>query len=107
MPFTNKGSSLLTARLEVRLSPDEKRELHDVASSAGLPVAELVRLRALGKPVVPRSDATTIRELRRIGGLLKKVHTDSGGAYSKQTAAVLTSLGDAVAALVSGGEKAP
>ena len=42
--------------------------------------------RALDRPVVSRTDATTIRELRRLGGLLKKVHLDSGGAYSKETA---------------------
>jgi hypothetical protein len=41
---------------------------------------------------VSRTDATTIRELRRLGGLLKKVHLDSGGAYSRETASALTAL---------------
>ena len=45
--------------------------------------------RALDRPVVSRTDATTIRELRRLGGLLKKVHLDSGGAYSRETASAL------------------
>ena len=67
------------------------------ASDAGLPVSELVRLRALGRPVVSRTDATTIRELRRLGGLLKVVHLESGGAYSEQTGAALGELRAAIA----------
>ena len=47
---------------------------------------------------MPRTDATTIRELRRLGGLLKKVHVDSGGAYSEETAAALTALRAAIGA---------
>jgi hypothetical protein len=65
-------------------------------------VAELVRLRALGRPVVSRTDATTIRELRRLGGLLKKVHLDSGGAYRDATASALMALRDAISVLASG-----
>ncbi len=69
-----------------------------------LAVSELVRLRALGRPVVSRTDATTIRELRRLGGLLKKVHVDSGGAYSQQTAAALATLQAAIARLAAATE---
>jgi hypothetical protein len=49
-----------------------------------------------------RTDTTTIRELRRLGGLLKKVHVDSGGAYSEATADALAALGAAVRALGNG-----
>jgi hypothetical protein len=70
-----------------------------MARAAGLGVSDLVRLRTLGRPVVCRTDATTIRELRRLGGLLKKVHVDSGGAYSQQTAAALRALYAAIARL--------
>ena len=81
MPFAKKGAAGLTERLDVRVAPAEKARLRDIAAAAGLPVAELVRARALGRPVVSRTDATTIRELRRLGGLLKLVHVESGGAY--------------------------
>jgi hypothetical protein len=91
----------LTERLDVRVAPSEKEDLRAIARGAGLAVAELVRLRALGRPVVSRTDATTIRELRRLGGLLKKVHIDSGGAYSQQTAAALNTLHAAIARLGS------
>jgi hypothetical protein len=107
MPFGRKGPAGLTARLDVRVAPVEKAQLRAIADMAGVPVAELVRLRALGRHVLSRTDATTIRELRRLGGLLKKVHTDSGGAYSRETAAALQTLHAAIGRLVGGGGAAP
>jgi hypothetical protein len=106
MPFGRKGPAGLTERLDVRVAPVEKAQLRAVADAAGLPVAELVRLRALGRPVVSRTDATTIRELRRLGGLLKKVHVDSRGAYSRETAAALQTLHDAIGRLGLGDNEA-
>jgi hypothetical protein len=97
VPFRKKGPTGLTERLDVRVAPAEKAELRSIAESAGLGVSDLVRLRALGRPVVSRTDATTIRELRRLGGLLKMVHLDSGGAYSEQTGAALGELRAAIA----------
>jgi hypothetical protein len=102
MPSSKKERSKLTKRLDVRVSPEEKDEIRAIAESAGMPVAELVRLRALGRPVVAHTDATTVRELRRLGGLLKKVHVDSAGAYSAATAAALAALHSAIVALESG-----
>lgn len=102
MPFRRKGPAALTERLDVRVSPEEKQQLNALAARAGMPVAELVRLRALGRPVVPRTDETTVRELRRLGGLVKKVHLDSRGAYSEATAAALAELRAAVQVLATG-----
>jgi hypothetical protein len=102
MPFRRKGPAGLTARLDVRVAPGEKEQLAVIARDAGLAVAELVRLRALGRPVVSQTDATTIRELRRLGGLLKMVHVESGGAYRHQTAELLTMLRAAVGKLAGG-----
>jgi hypothetical protein len=102
MPFRRKAPAGLTARLDVRVAPAEKEQLGVIARDAGLAVAELVRLRVLGRPVVSRTDATTIRELRRIGGLLKMVHVESGGAYRQQTAELLTMLRAAVGKLAGG-----
>jgi hypothetical protein len=102
MPFRKLGQAALTRRLDVRVSPGAKMVMLSIAEAAGLSVAELVRRRVLGRPVVARTDATTIRELRRLGGLLKKVHVDSGGAYSAATADALVELTRAIAALVAG-----
>ena len=100
MPFARRGAAALTERLDVRVAPAEKVHLREIADDAGVTVAQLVRERALGRPVVSRTDATTIRELRRLGGLLKKVHTDSRGAYSQATATALRDLHAAIRRLV-------
>ena len=102
MPFRKKGPASLTERLNIRLAPGEKQKLRGIAHDGGLSVSDLVRLRALGRPVVCRTDATTIRELRRLGGLLKKVHVDSGGAYSAATANALVALTRAIDLLAKG-----
>jgi hypothetical protein len=103
MPFARGGPAALTERLDVRVAPVEKARLRAIADDAGITVAALVRERALGRPVVARTDATTIRELRRLGGLLKKVHTDSRGAYSQATAAALRDLYVAIRTLAGTG----
>ncbi|HTA06403.1 MAG TPA: hypothetical protein VK774_08575 [Solirubrobacteraceae bacterium] len=102
MPFRKKGTASLTERLNIRLAPGEKQQLCGIARDSGLSVSDVVRLRALGRPVVCRTDATTIRELRRLGGLLKKVHIDSGGAYSAATANALATLTRAIERLGNG-----
>ena len=107
MPFSKKGAAGLTERLDVRVAHAEKMRLRALAAAAGVRVAELVRARALGRPVVPRTDAMTISELKRLGGLLKKVHLDSGGAYSAETAAALADLRVAIARLAAGDGGAP
>ena len=103
MPFRSQGAVALTERIDVRLSPAEKEELRAVATAAGMPVSELVRRRSLGRPVIARTDITAIRELRRLGGLVKKVYLDSRGAYREATARALAALTDAVVALARGG----
>lgn len=102
MPFKRRGPVALVERMNLRMSPEEKEDLNRVAASAGLTVSELVRARSLGRPVVSRTDATTIRELRRLGGLLKHIHTESAGAYSQETSAALTELRAAITRLGSG-----
>jgi hypothetical protein len=107
MAFGKKDTAALTARLDVRVAPAEKVALRELAAAAGVPVAELIRARALGRPIVSRTDATTIRELRRLGGLLKLVHVESRGAYSAETAAALVGLRAAIARLAAGDGGAP
>jgi len=107
MPFGRKGRAGLTERLDVRVAPGEKVALREMAVAAGMPVAELVRTRALGRPILSRTDATTIRELRRLGGLLKHVHVESKGAYSAETAGALATLRAAIARLAAGDGGAP
>lgn len=90
--FEVQNDEPLTAALRVRLSESEKEMLRQDADMAGLTMSELVRRRYFGKPIIAHSDRVIIKELNRIGGLIKHVHNESHGAYSEQTAALLQSL---------------
>lgn len=92
MTFELKGSEPLDAVVNVRLTTAEKSRLKEDADLAGLSVSEIVRRRCFGRPIVASTDLAMIKELRRIGGLLKHVFSSSGGMYSKDTAEALILL---------------
>jgi hypothetical protein len=92
MPFEKLGDENLDAVVNVRLTADEKEQLRDDAELAGISVSALVRRRYFGKPIIANADIVMVKELRRLGGLLKQVHTSSEGAYSKTTAAALQEI---------------
>ena len=82
----------LSAVVNVRLTTAEKAALKEAADLAGLSVSEYVRRRALGRAVLAQADAVTIKELRRLGGLVKHLHNEAGGVYSRETAGALVAL---------------
>ena len=92
MPFETQGLEPLDAVINVRLTAAEKARLKEDADLAGVSMSELVRRRYFGRPIVANVDAVMLKELRRIGGLLKHIHNESNGIYSKETAAVLAVL---------------
>lgn len=92
MPFEVQGDAPLDAVVNVRLTSEEKERLRDDADMAGMSMSELIRARYFGRKIVASANALMIKELRRIGGLLKHVHNQSDGAYSRDTAAALVSL---------------
>jgi hypothetical protein len=71
MPFTTRSNDRASSRFEMRLSPSERDQLREYADYAGISVSELVRKRALSRPIHSAADLTMIRELRRLGGLQK------------------------------------
>jgi hypothetical protein len=89
MPFETQGPEPLDAVINVRLTAAEKARLKEDADLAGLSMSELVRRRYFGRPIIANADAVMLKELRRIGGLLKHIHNESGGVYSKETAGAL------------------
>ena len=99
MPFIQQRDDPLSAVVNVRMTLAEKAELKDAADLAGLSVSEYVRRRALGRVVIAHADAAIIKELRRLGGLVKHLHNESHGAYDRQTAAVLVELQRAIQVL--------
>lgn len=71
---TKTGASLSQARqwLTLRVSAEEKQRVAEQAALAGLSVSEYMRRTVFGgRPIVAASDQAMLRELRRVGGLLK------------------------------------
>lgn len=92
MVFKKKGQDNLDAVVNVRLTAEEKSRLQEDADLASISMSELVRSRYFGRPVIANADFVMVKELRRLGGLLKLVHTSSDGAYSATTAAALAEV---------------
>lgn len=101
MPFETIGAENLDAIVNVRLTTSEKNQLRQDADLAALSMSELVRRRYFGRKVVANVDLVMLNELRRIGGLLKHIHIDSGGQYSKDTAQALETVRDYILSLSS------
>ena len=96
MVFKKIGEDGLDAIVNVRLTSEEKERLRDDADMASLSMSALIRARYFGRPVVAHADQVMIKELRRLGGLLKHVHNESGGAYAAETSAALFLISEAI-----------
>ena len=59
-------------RRTLRISAEENERLARQADAAGISVSEYIRRLCFGgRPITSRTDSQIIRELRRLGGLLK------------------------------------
>jgi hypothetical protein len=66
------GRYAAKAWVTMRVTPEEKKRLAEQAAIAGLSVSEYLRRRFFGgRPLIAQVDEWMIRELRRLGGLLK------------------------------------
>ncbi|MCC8997886.1 MAG: MobB mobilization protein [Candidatus Contendobacter sp.] len=99
MPFTVQNSEELTEKIAVRVTRTEKAHLRENARLAGLSVSALVRRGCFGRKVIADLDLATIRELRRIGSLLKHLHNENRGLYREETAVALRELTCAISRL--------
>jgi len=85
----------------LRLTTDEDARLEREAAAAGISVSEYMRRRFFGgRPIIAKIDDQGIRELRRLGGLLKHNFTvarENGGALVvREMEDVLQRIGQAV-----------
>ena len=72
MKEKDNRSPRFECRRTLRLSAEEDERLARQADVAGISVSEYIRRLCFGgRPVTSRTDSQTIRELRRLGGLLK------------------------------------
>jgi hypothetical protein len=88
-------------RRTLRLTAEEDTRLERQAAVAGISVSEYMRrLFFGGRPVIARTDDQTIRELRRMGGLLKhhfETVREKGGAKDlEEMSAALTAIRTAI-----------
>ena len=67
-----KATNRFQRRRTLRLTAEEDERMTQQAETAGISVSEYMRrLFFGGRPIIARTDDQTIRELRRLGGLLK------------------------------------
>ncbi len=57
-----------------RVSTLERAKLHSRAEQAGLGISEFIRRAALSVPITSRTDPEMVRELRRLGAMLKHLY---------------------------------
>ena len=77
--------------ISLRLTQGEHEQLEELAEITGLSVGAFLRKRGLGHKITAKSDLQIIRELRRLGGLLKHLCLD-GRVAQKEKEAVLTEI---------------
>ena len=97
-----KSTTPRRAVLNIHVAAPERKAVLEQARACGLTVSSYCRALVLGRVVTSRTDLVTVNELRRLGGLLKLVHTESGGAYSATTAATLIDVRAAINRIAGG-----
>jgi hypothetical protein len=104
MKTKDKGTARFPCRRTLRLTGEEDTRLSGQAAVAGISVSEYMRrLFFGGRPIVAKTDGQTIRELRRLGGLLKHnfvaVREKGGAKDLEEMSAVLKAIRTAIEAL--------
>lgn len=70
--MSRKNSDRYSFLRTIRMSPAENQRLIEYAEFSDLSVSEYIRRKCFGgRPITAYTNLTTIRELRRLGGLLK------------------------------------
>ena len=82
----------LEGRIDIRVTKEEREGIQEYAEASGLSVSEYVRRRTLGRRVDSVTDVRMLSELRRQGGLLKKIFNESKGMYSEKVAVALENI---------------
>lgn len=84
------------ARVACRLPVEEKVRLQAECEAHGISLSELLRARAIGTRLLSRIEAQAIAELRRQGGLLKHLVTQSDAIDPKQVREAISAIVDTV-----------
>ena len=86
MKENSDSRARFACRRTLRISTEENERLARLADTAGISVSEYIRRLCFGgRPITSRTDCQTIRELRRLGGLLKHNFEDVRESGGRQT----------------------
>lgn len=81
----------------IRCYEDEEALVRERARDCGMTVGQFVLAAALGRRTRTKIEAHILNELRRLGGLQKHLFNEGGGMLSKEYAAILVELREAIA----------
>lgn len=88
----------------VRFAACEYEKIRAESEKIGVTVSAYIRAKALHGflhiPKYAKIDTDAVNLFSKMGGLLKKIHTESGGAYSVKTAALLGDMQRVVAGIM-------
>ena len=86
MKENSDSRARFACRRTLRVSAEENERLTRQADAAGISVSEYIRRLCFGgRPITSRTDCQTIRDLRRLGGLLKHNFEDVRESGGRQT----------------------
>lgn len=98
--FAQVQEEPLNCVLQVRMSVSDLAHIREQADAAGTTPSALARQWLRGQTVITQTDLAVIRELRRLGGLLKLTHQLTGGAMKAEATAAIRNLNAYVEVLI-------
>ncbi|OMZ17918.1 hypothetical protein AQ857_26485 [Burkholderia pseudomallei] len=81
----------------IRCYEKEEAVVRERARDCGMSVGQFVLAAALGRRTRTKIEAHILNELRRLGGLQKHLFNEGGGMLSKEYAAILVEIREAIA----------
>lgn len=94
--MSSSEKRLRVVNLKVRCSLEEAEAIKNKAMDSGVSVSEFLRCAALKRKTRSTIDSQVIGELKRLGGLQKNLFNEFGGLHSKELAANLLAIKEAI-----------
>jgi len=88
-----------TQRFTLRWNEAEFEEIKANAEIAHISITAYIRKRVLGLKLRAKIEMKMIAELSRLGSILRRIHTDSQGAYSELTKNMMNEIRDFIKVL--------
>lgn len=83
--------------ISFRVSTQERDSLNSLVRQSGLMRAEFIRRAALSVPIAARTDAEMVRELRRLGAMLKHLYPKNSNWTSGEKEKYWTAMNQIIA----------